>query len=212
MDFGSTLTISAPTGSVSKGFSPGAATVDWNNRFRHPFGRLTPFVAAGVGNTVLDSDLVTRDIISLGSVSHFEEGAEFQLAKAVYLGGSAFQIVPFGRQQVFNRFDTASPRDHNGGQGNAAPPPPVAGSESGGNELTREHGFDAWLGFDLHASCAWNWAIHAVSTVRLEQFFIQRGIKCGEVVAGESTLGARNSQKLCRRFTQVNARFKDKPS
>ncbi len=60
VDFGSTLTISAPTGSVSKGFSPGAATVDWNNRFRHTFGRLTPFVAAGVGNTVPDSELVTR--------------------------------------------------------------------------------------------------------------------------------------------------------
>lgn len=148
VNFSSTLTVSAPTGSVSKGFSPGAATLDWNNRFRRTFGRLKPFVSAGVGNTVPDSELVTRNFISLGTVSHFEEGAEFQLSKPVYLGGSAFQILPFGKQQVFNRFASATPRDDNGGQGKAAPPPPVSASEATGNDLTREHGFAAWLGFE----------------------------------------------------------------
>lgn len=186
VDFGSTLTISAPTGSVSKGFSPGAATVDWNNRLRHAFGRLTPFVAAGVGNTVPDSELVTRDIISLGSVSHFEEGAEFQLAKAVYLGGSAFQIVPFGRQQVFNRFDTASPRDHNGGQGNAAPPPPVAGSESGGNELTREHGFDAWLGFEPTRVVRVELGYSRSVTSALNSFSFNVGLNVGKLLRAKA--------------------------
>lgn len=130
-DYSSTLTISAPTGSVSKGFSPGAATMDWNNRVRHKFGRLAPFVAAGVGNTVPDSELVTRNFISLGKVSHFEEGAEFKIARPVYLGSSAYQIVPFGSQKIFNRLNTAIPRDNNSA-----------------NDLTREHGFDAWLGFE----------------------------------------------------------------
>src|ERR1700756_3332775 len=39
INYSTALTVSAPTGSVSKGFSPGKATVDWNNRFRHRFGR-----------------------------------------------------------------------------------------------------------------------------------------------------------------------------
>jgi hypothetical protein len=185
VNFGSTLTISAPTGSVSKGFSPGAATVDWNNRFRHTFGRLTPFVAAGVGNTVPDSELVTRNFISLGSVSHFEEGAELQLAKPVYLGGSAFQIVPFGRQQVFNRFATASPRDDNGGQGNATPPP-VLGSETTGNDLTREHGFDAWLGFEPTRVVRLELGYSRSVTFALNSFSFNVGLNVGKLLRSKA--------------------------
>jgi hypothetical protein len=183
VNFGSTLTISAPTGSVSKGFSPGAATVDWNNRFRHTFGRLTPFVAAGVGNTVPDSELVTRNFISLGSVSHFEEGAEFQLAKPVYLGGSAFQIVPFGRQQVFNRFATASPRD--GGQGNATPPLVIA-SETTGNDLTREHGFDAWIGFEPTRVVRLELGYSRSVTFALNSFSFNVGLNVGKLLRSKA--------------------------
>jgi hypothetical protein len=152
VNYSTTLTVSAPTGSVSKGFSPGTPTIDWNNRVRLRFGRLTPFVAAGLGNTVPDSELVTRNFISLGRVAHFEEGAEFQVVHRVYLGGSAYQIVPFGNQQVFNRFGAAVPRDgkaHEGGPAPAQPPPGNTGEPSAsGNDLTREHGLDAWVGFE----------------------------------------------------------------
>jgi hypothetical protein len=185
VNFGSTLTISAPTGSVSKGFSPGAATVDWNNRFRHTFGRLTPFVAAGVGNTVPDSELVTRNFISLGSVSHFEEGVELQLAKPVYLGGSAFQIVPFGRQQVFNRFATASPRDDKGGQGNATPPP-VLGNETTGNDLTREHGFDAWIGFEPTRVVRLELGYSRSATFALNSFSFNVGLNVGKLLRSKA--------------------------
>lgn len=165
----STLTVSAPTGSVSKGFSPGQATIDWNNRFRRRFGRLAPFVAAGLGNTVPDSELVIRNFISVGNVAHFEEGTDFDLTRHVYVGGSAYQIVPFGEQKVFNRFEKAVPRDdhggggpsnsgpgsggngddHNGGPAPGQPPPGDTGQPSAtGNDLTQEHGFAAWLGFE----------------------------------------------------------------
>src|SRR5262249_21758701 len=123
----SSITVSAPTGSVSKGFSPGEATWDWNNRFRRRFGRLVPFATAGIGNTVPDSELVVRNFISVGNVAHFEEGTDFDLTRHVYVGGSAYQVVPFGEQKVFNRFQaavprvqTAVPRDGNGsGSGNS---------------------------------------------------------------------------------------------
>jgi hypothetical protein len=185
LNFGSTLTISAPTGSVSKGFSPGAATVDWNNRFRHTFGRLTPFVAAGVGNTVPDSELVTRNFISLGSVSHFEEGAELQLAKPVYLGGSAFQIVPFGKQQVFNRFGTASPRDDNGGQGNAGQPS-LNGASAIGNDLTKEHGFDAWLGFEPTRIVRVELGYSRSVTFALNSFSFNVGLNVGKLLRSKA--------------------------
>ena len=176
----SSITVSAPTGSVSKGFSPGQATWDWNNRFRRRFGRLAPFVAAGLGNTVPDSELVIRNFISIGNVAHFEEGTDFDLTKRFYIGGSAYQVVPFGEQKVFNRFQAAVPRDGNGsgnggsGNGNGnngnggpddngdqgpgdrnggpapgQPPPGNTGQPSAtGHDLTQEHGFDAWIGFE----------------------------------------------------------------
>ena len=185
VDYSSTLTISAPTGSVSKGFSPGKPTVDWNNRFRHRIGRLKPFVAAGVGNTVPDSDLVTRNFISLGKVSHFEEGAEFEIAPPVYLGGSAYQIVPFGNQQIFNRFDSAAPRDDHGGNGTAAPPP-VAGTPKSGNDLTREHGFDAWFGFEPTRIVRMELGYSRSVTFALNRFSFNLGLNVGKLFRSQS--------------------------
>ena len=156
MNYSTSLTASAPTGSVSNGFGPGQPTIDWNNRFRHHFGRFTPFIAAGLGNTVPDSELVTRNFVSLGSVAHFEEGAEFDLTKHIYIGASAYQVEPFGSQKVFNTFGAPLPRfvaeDDNGKGGGPAPgqpPPGNSGQPSAiGDDLTHEHGYDAWLGFE----------------------------------------------------------------
>jgi hypothetical protein len=185
VDYSSTLTISAPTGSVSKGFSPGKPTVDWNNRFRHKIGRLAPFVAAGIGNTVPDSELVTRSFISLGKVSHFEEGAEFEIARPVYLGGSAYQIVPFGNQQVFDRFDIAAPLDDHSGTGNAAPPP-VAVTSTSGNDLTREHGLAAWFGFEPTRIVRVELGYSRSVTFALNSFSFNLGLNLGKMFRSQS--------------------------
>lgn len=157
VSYGSTFTVSAATGNVSKGFSTGHRTFDWTSRVRRRFADFTPFVAAGVGNTVPDTDLVTRTFTSLGNIVHLEEGAEYDLTKRLYAGASAYHIFPFGNQEVFNRVD-----DSGGGPGdsrrdkdflNPAPPPnttsplPAAPSSSGAG-LTRENGFDTWVGFE----------------------------------------------------------------
>lgn len=186
VNYSTTLTVSAPTGSVSKGFSPGKATIDWNNRFRHRFGRLTPFMASGVGNTVPDSELVTRNFISLGRVAHFEEGAEFQVVHRVYLGGSAYQIVPFGNQQVFNRFGAAVPRDgkaHEGGPAPAQPPPGNTGEPSAsGNDLTREHGLDAWVGFEPTRVLRLELGYSRSVTFALNSFSFNVGLNVGKLL------------------------------
>jgi hypothetical protein len=200
VNYDSRLTISAPTGRVSKGFSPGQTTVDWNNRFRRRFGRLAPFVAAGIGNTVPDSELVTRNFISVGSVSHFEEGAEFDVVRRVYIGGSAYQIVPFGEQKVFNRFETAVRRDDHGGGGSGnsgpgggadghdggpapnAPPPGDSGQPSAtGNDLTREHGFDAWVGFEPTRVMRMELGYSRSVTFNLNSFSFNVGLNVGRL-------------------------------
>ena len=140
VNYSTTFTIAAPTGSVSKGFSTGHRTLDWTNRLRKHFGHFSPFVSAGISNTVPDTDLVTRTFTSLGNIVHLEEGADYDLTRRVYTGADAYHIFPFGNQQVVNR----AAGDGTAGQGGASGNLPPAG----GSNLTRENGFDMWLGFE----------------------------------------------------------------
>jgi len=132
------VTAYAPTGSAAKGFSTGRVGVDWTNRFEHTFHRLTPFFEGGLSNTVPDSAFLARPFTSLGAISHLEEGAEYQLTKHFYAGGSGYQIVPLGSQKVFSKL---------GGKGKGKNPFDTA-AVSTGNDLTRENGFNTWVGLE----------------------------------------------------------------
>ena len=138
LDYASAVTVSAPTGSTTNGFSTGRVGVDWTNRFEHSFDRLTPFFEGGLSNTVPDSAFLTRPFTSLGAISHLEEGAEFQLVKRFYAGGSGYQIVPFGSQKVFSKIS---------GKGKGKNPFDT-NAVSTGNDLTRENGFNTWVAFE----------------------------------------------------------------
>src|SRR5262249_12254999 len=79
LDYSSTITLAAPTGSTSKGLSSGRANADWNNRLEHSFNRFSPFFEGGLSNSVPDSGLFTRPFTSLGLLTHLEEGADFEI-------------------------------------------------------------------------------------------------------------------------------------
>ncbi|MGB9119039.1 MAG: hypothetical protein WCE73_00330, partial [Candidatus Angelobacter sp.] len=143
LDYGSTVTLSAPTGSTSKGFSSGRANFDWDNRFEHAFNRLTPFVDAGLANAVPDTGLNTKPFSSLGMLSHMEEGAEFELVKHFSVGGSGYEIFPFGNQKVFSKIVGKG----QSGSGKGKNSFDLAAVTSGSG-LTRENGFNSWVAFD----------------------------------------------------------------
>src|SRR5262249_16531828 len=149
LNYAGAVTASAPTGSTSKGFSSGRRSVNWTNHLSHSFARLTPFFEGGLANTVPDSTFFARPFTSLGAISHLEEGAEYQLVKHFYAGGSGYQIIPFGSQKVFSKLD---------GKGSGKNPFDNT-TESVGNDLTRENGFSTWV------------AIEPSSIVRLEVGF-----------------------------------------
>src|SRR5947209_9270243 len=81
LDYSSTVTLAAPTGSTTKGFSSGRANADWDNRFEHSFDRLTPFVDAGLANAVPDTGLNTKPFTSLGLRTHRAEGGAHDMGK-----------------------------------------------------------------------------------------------------------------------------------
>ncbi|HSK45210.1 MAG TPA: hypothetical protein VLA83_15120 [Candidatus Binatia bacterium] len=143
LDYGSTVTFFAPTGSTTKGFSSGRANFDWDNRLEHAFNRLTPFVDAGLANAVPDTGLSTRPFTSLGMLSHMEEGADFELVKHFSVGGSGYEIFPFGNQKIFSKI--VGKGQSGKGKGNTSFDQSAVSSGSG---LTRENGFNSWVAFD----------------------------------------------------------------
>ena len=144
LNYGSTITAGVPTGSTKKGLSSGRGTVDWANHFDHSFSSFTPFLDAGLANTVPDSIRVVRPFTSLGAVGHFEEGAEYELVHHFAVGGSGYEITPFGNQKVFSKLlqrgqtRTTTGKSHGVFENSF---------ESSGNGLTRENGVSAWLAF-----------------------------------------------------------------
>src|SRR5215470_3411027 len=145
LNYGSTITAGAPTGSTKKGLSSGRGTLDWSNHFDRSFSRLTPFVDAGLGNTVPDSIRVVRPFTSLGAVGHFEEGAELELVHHFAVGGSGYEITPFGNQKVFSKLVRQGQTGTTSGKTKGVFQTTFSAS---GNDLTRENGGSTWVAFE----------------------------------------------------------------
>ena len=145
LNYGSTITIGAPTGSTKKGLRSGRGTLDWSNHFDRSFSRLTPFVDAGLGNTVPDSIRVVRPFTSLGAVGHFEEGAELELVHHFAIGGSGYEITPFGNQKVFSKLVQQGQTSTAAGKTKGVFQTTFSSS---GNDLTRENGVSTWVAFE----------------------------------------------------------------
>jgi hypothetical protein len=103
VNYGSTLTVTAPTGDRDKGLSTGKVTWDWNNHFNKKLGPLAPFVNAGVANAITDTPFFIRPYISRGFVSHIEGGASWNFLRLASIGASAYAYEPSGKQTVVSR-------------------------------------------------------------------------------------------------------------
>src|SRR5260370_20546381 len=74
------LTGGAPTGDSSKGLITGHATYDCTNHFDRSFGRWTPFLDAGLANSVPNT-MFFPQFTSLGHLVHFEGGTPPRLIR-----------------------------------------------------------------------------------------------------------------------------------
>lgn len=143
VNFASTLTGYAPTGNRDNGLSTGRVTFDWNNHFDRSFSRVTPFVEAGAGNTILDSTFFTRPFTTLGFSTHVTGGASFNVWKFVSVGASAYSIMPVGDQKVFSKLvkkgGTAK------GSGSHGRVYETNNLTTGTSDIARDDGFSAWI-------------------------------------------------------------------
>jgi hypothetical protein len=142
VNFVSYVTVAAPTGDRTQGFSTGHVTWDWHNHFYRTFGRLTPYANAGMADTIMDSPYYLRPFSSLGLIGHFEGGATFNVWRDFSAGGSFYAITPSGNQQVISKLSGKQTQDKKGsslGQIFEIPGQPTLGPDS-----VSDRGFSLW--------------------------------------------------------------------
>lgn len=101
--YASRFVLFLPKGDATTGLSTGQTSIDWTNHFENSFGRVTPFGEIGVANTVGDTARYNRPYISYGNNLHMEGGASFDVVDKVSVGGSAYDIFPWGTQTIYSR-------------------------------------------------------------------------------------------------------------
>jgi hypothetical protein len=147
INYGTVLTGAAPLGDSKLGLSTGRATFDWNNRVERSFSPLTPFAEAGLSNTISDTRLFLRPYTTLGLNAHFQAGTSINVWKHVSIGGSLYDILPFGNQTVFSRVTGPS---SNGAGATHGPTFQSTQQTTGTSAIARDNGFSTWLDAGLN--------------------------------------------------------------
>ena len=144
LNYGSVVTGSAPLADSKKGLSTGRATFDWTNRVDRSFSMVNPFLEAGLSNTTSDSRLFIRPYTTLGLNSHFQGGASVDVWKSISVGGSLYDILPFGNQTVFSRVTGTSGKGGTASHGRTFQ---SSQQTTGGADIAKDDGFSTFVDF-----------------------------------------------------------------
>jgi len=102
LNYGSAIHLTAPTADTKKGFSTGHATWNFANHIDHAFGDFSPFLDAGVGNSVMDTRFFHRPFLTFGYNAQFNGGVEYDPGNFSF-SVSAYDVAPWGNQTVTSR-------------------------------------------------------------------------------------------------------------
>ena len=148
VNYSPTATITFPTGSTTKGFSTGTVTYDFDNRFDHELGLLTPFFDVDVGNSLNSGSStygrVQRPYLTLGKVANFMVGSEVHLTDRWTVSVDAYKAVPWGPQTMFSRLVRPGTVGKGGKHNRTFE---TVQRQVGGANLVSDDGFDASVAF-----------------------------------------------------------------
>jgi len=144
VNYASTVHLGAPTGDIKKGLSNGHATWNWANHVEHGWGNFTPFIDAGVGNSVPDTRYFHRPFMTFGYNAQFEAGTEVD-SGPFSISGSAYDIAPWGPQTVVSRVFRCNSASKCGSSGKSTNRKGYLQSSvlTGDASLARDNGFNA---------------------------------------------------------------------
>jgi hypothetical protein len=94
--------VTAPSGDEAYGLTSGRVTFDINNHFERTFGRVTPILEIGAGDSAtLVNRIVNKPYTSLGPLSHFQLGVAVDLPKGISFETDAYEQLPIGDQKIY---------------------------------------------------------------------------------------------------------------
>ena len=94
--------VTAPTGDEAYGLTTGRVTFDLSNHFERSFGRITPNLEIGAGDsTTLVNRILTKNYTSLGPLAHFQIGLGVELLRGIYFEAEAYEQLPIGDQKIY---------------------------------------------------------------------------------------------------------------
>ena len=94
--------VTAPTGDEEYGLSTGRVTFDISNRFERSFGRITPTLEMGGGDsTYLVNRSLNKNYTSLGPLAHFQLGLGVELLRNISFETEAYEQLPIGDQKIY---------------------------------------------------------------------------------------------------------------
>jgi hypothetical protein len=144
VNYNSNVTTYAPVADFKTGFTTKRVTIDWYNHLERTFGRVTPFVDASMGNTVIDRHFLVHPFSTLGFVGEFEGGASYRLYRSLRIGASLYDIQPSGTQKIFSRMYRPGlpPSTVQANHGRVFE---TAFETTGPEKLVRDNGYSAWI-------------------------------------------------------------------
>jgi hypothetical protein len=148
LNYSSAIHLTAPTADTKKGLSTGHATWNFTNHIDHAFGDWSPFLDAGVGNTIMDTRFFTRPFMTFGYNAAFTGGLEYDKGPFSLQVG-AYDIAPWGNQTEISRVFRCGTAATCGAAGSSHNRRGFTGSNvtSGSADLVRDNGYEA--GFDF---------------------------------------------------------------
>ncbi len=94
--------VTAPTGDEAYGLTTGRVTFDISNYFQRSFGRITPNLEIGGGDSsTLVNRIVTKNYTSLGPLAHFQLGLGIDLFRGMSFETEAYEQLPIGDQKIY---------------------------------------------------------------------------------------------------------------
>jgi hypothetical protein len=94
--------VTAPTGDAAYGLSTGRVTFDISNLFQRTYGRYTPSLEIGGGNsTALVNRIVNKNYTSLGPLAHLQAGVAVELPFRSTFETDLYEQLPIGDQKIY---------------------------------------------------------------------------------------------------------------
>ena len=103
IDYIGTFSLGLPSGNTAYGLGAGQVTYNFNNHLEKYFGRFTPDVELGFGDTSrLVDQRVQKTYVAVGHMAHFQAGVAVELPRNMMFEAVAYEELPLSKELVFS--------------------------------------------------------------------------------------------------------------